>query len=68
MRKEKYEMKVGRKVGMGTGAVTGGVIGSHIGIAFWGGAITGTIPLALLGLYFGYRLVRNIESVIDAAE
>jgi hypothetical protein len=33
----------------------GAIIGSAVGIAARGGAIAGTVPLALLGLWLGYE-------------
>ena len=38
------------------GALIGAFIGSSMGIAGYGTAIAGTIPLAILGGYVGYRL------------
>lgn len=38
------------------GALVGAFFGSSMGIAGFGGAIAGTIPLAVLGGYVGYRL------------
>jgi uncharacterized protein YcfJ len=41
------------------GAVIGALLGSSIGIAGFGTAIAGTIPLAILGGYIGYRVGLN---------
>ena len=38
------------------GALIGAFLGSSIGIAGYGSAIAGTIPLAAIGGYIGYRL------------
>jgi hypothetical protein len=41
------------------GVVIGAFLGSSIGIAGFGGAIAGTIPIAILGGYIGYRFSQN---------
>ena len=38
------------------GALIGAFVGSSIGIAGFGGAIAGTIPIAILCGYIGYRV------------
>jgi len=38
------------------GAIIGGFIGSYFGVAGFGSAISGTIPLALIGAYIGWRI------------
>jgi hypothetical protein len=43
------------------GAIVGAFFGSSIGIAGFGGGIAGTIPLAILGGYIGYRFSQNRE-------
>ena len=43
------------------GAIAGGIFGSGIGIAGGGGAIAGTVPLAIIGGYVGWRLARVIR-------
>ena len=44
------------------GAVIGGWIGSSIGIPGFFGLIAGTLPLAGLGAYFGWRVATWLES------
>ena len=44
------------------GAVIGGWIGSSIGIPGFFGFIAGTLPLAGLGAYFGWRVATWLES------
>ena len=41
-------------VGAATGGVLGGVVGSSIGIAGFGTAIAGTLPVAIVGATIGY--------------
>lgn len=50
------EMNKRRKILMIAGALIGAFLGSSIGIAGYGSAIAGTIPLAAIGGYIGYRL------------
>jgi len=38
------------------GALIGAFVGSSIGIVALGGGIAGTIPIAILGGYVGYRV------------
>jgi uncharacterized protein YcfJ len=45
-----------QKVMIVVGAVVGAFLGSSIGIAGFGTAIAGTIPIAILGGYIGYRI------------
>ena len=49
---EKVVSKEG--VGAATGGVVGGVIGSSLGIAGFGTAIAGTLPVAIIGATIGY--------------
>lgn len=52
-----------RLVLIGAGAVGGGIVGSGIGIAMGSlGAIAGTIPLAIVGAYIGWRISKAITS------
>ena len=47
-------------VGALAGTIFGAVIGASMGIATGGTAIAATVPLALLGCYFGGRIGRGI--------
>lgn len=44
------------------GAICGGIVGSGFGIAGFFGAIAGTIPLAIIGAYIGWRISKAITS------
>lgn len=46
----------------GAGAGVGAMLGSGIGIAGGFGAISGVVPLALLGGYFGYKTYKFLTS------
>jgi len=50
-----------QKIMMVVGALIGAFVGSSIGIAGFGGAIAGTIPIAILGGYVGYRVGKPKE-------
>ena len=43
------------------GALIGAFVGSSIGIVALGGGIAGTIPIAILGGYVGYRVGKPKE-------
>ena len=43
------------------GALIGAFVGSSIGIVGFGGGIAGTIPIAILGGYVGYRVGKPKE-------
>lgn len=45
-----------QKIFLAIGALIGAFVGSSIGIVGFGSAIAGTIPIAILGGYIGYRL------------
>ena len=45
-----------QKIMVVVGALIGALFGSSIGIAGFGDAIAGTIPIAFLGGYVGFRL------------
>jgi hypothetical protein len=45
-----------RWVGAAIGGVAGAVLGSSIGIAGFGGAMAGTLPVAAIGAYLGHRV------------
>ena len=50
-----------QKIYMVIGALIGAFVGSSIGIAGFGGAIAGTIPIAILCGYIGYRVGKPKE-------
>ncbi len=52
-----------QKIMMVIGAIIGAFVGSSIGIAGFGGAIAGTIPIAILGGYTGYRVGKPKDHV-----
>ena len=55
-------------VGAAAGGVAGGIIGSSIGIAGFGTAIAGTLPVAIVGAalgYLGVKLWKNNKSKDD---
>ena len=45
-----------QKIMMVIGAIIGAFVGSSIGIVGFGGGIAGTIPMAILGGYVGWRV------------
>lgn len=47
---------------VGAGMAAGGFLGANIGIAGFFGAISGAVPLALLGGYVGHRLYKATTS------
>lgn len=51
--RDEYKTAVGRIVGGAVGGVVGVTFGSGIGIAAAGSAIAGTVPLLVIGLFFG---------------
>ena len=51
--RDRYKIAVGRTVGGAVGAIVGMTFGSGVGIAAAGTAIAGTVPLLLIGLFFG---------------
>lgn len=62
--KEKMKtMKLPKNITKIGGTITGAIIGSSIGIAGFGTAISGLIPLAILGFYIG----RNIDKERELA-
>jgi len=48
-----------KSIGILIGTVVGAFFGSGMGIAAFGGAIAGTIPLAAIGGYIGFRLTNT---------
>ena len=48
------------------GVVVGAFVGSGIGIAGFGGAIAGTVPLAVIGGYIGYRIGTRLRGDREA--
>ena len=61
-------MSKAKKVAVAAGAGAGGLIGSGIGIAGAFGAISGALPLALLGAYLGHRLHKLVSSTQAASD
>lgn len=51
----------GKVAGAGVGAVAGGWIGSSVGIAALGGAISGLLPLAILGGVAGWATTKAVQ-------
>ena len=47
------------------GALIGAFVGSSIGIVALGDGIAGTIPIAILGGYIGYRVGKPKEDTSD---
>ncbi len=45
--------------------VAGGVLGSFIGIAGFGSAISGTVPLAILGGWLAYLYTRKAKPTLE---
>lgn len=50
---------------IGAGMAAGGFLGAKIGIAGFFGAISGAVPLALLGGYVGHRLYKAAKDAHD---
>ncbi len=55
------EKKKSSTAAVGAGAVAGGLVGAKIGIAGFFGAISGVVPLALLGAYAGHKIYKAVK-------
>ena len=51
----------GKVAGAGVGAAAGGWLGSSIGIAAFGGAISGLLPLAIVGGVIGWGATKAVQ-------
>ena len=49
------------KAGAAGGAIGGGVIGTHIGLAALGTAVSGLLPVAVVGAGIGYLFLKNVH-------
>jgi hypothetical protein len=61
-------MSTGKKVSVAVGAGVGGVLGSSIGIAGFFGAVSGALPVALLGAYLGHKAHQKLSNTTAARE
>lgn len=60
------EKKEGSSIGaVGAGAAAGGLLGAQIGIAGFFGAISGVVPLAILGGYVGHKIYKAVTGSSD---
>lgn len=62
------EKKGGGLGAVGVGMATGGLLGAKIGIAGFFGAISGAVPLALLGAYVGHKVYKAATSEGDTGK
>lgn len=50
-----------KMVGVTLGFAAGAWLGSSVGIAALGSAISGMVPIGLMGSYVGYRLAKRLD-------